>query len=372
MRTWTSALLIVALAAWPALAQDKPSTPPPAATKPAAPVKREPLTFESLTVKPEELPANVKFAEGLPCVARQPWAYFQTPSVWDLSTPELRAAAGEVIKSIPTPKRKMSQSFQAEGGRAGSVMWYEFEADGAKTVAEWMKPYLWGDAQGPTPKYPETVAVVGNVLIVTSFLQGDPAHEWFKERERRKFGVHAPKWSKELAELVRTALRAMSSNDPAGGIAAFAANEPLVTGDAFLSYLGGELAIGKGDYPLAERRYRRALELHGSRDDPLDENLVYAALDGLGGALVLQKKPAPALPYLERAATLGRAGHLEGWTNCIYNIACARAMLKSWDKSLAALKEAIDAEPKFRDQAKTDDDLKEALKRPEFKKLLGI
>lgn len=323
-------------------------------------------------MKAEELPANVKLVEGLPCVARQPWAYFQTPSAWDLATPEMREKAGDLIRSIPSPKRKASQAFQAEGGRAGSVMWYEFDGDGAKKVAGWMKGYLWGADKGPTSRYPETVAVVGNVLIVTSFPQGDAAHEWFKERLRRKFGVHAPRWSEDLAKLVRTAMGAMNSKDFAAGLAALAANEPLVAPEAFLNFLRGELAMGKGDYALAEKGYRRALELNESRDDPLQENLVYAALDGLGGSLVLQKKAAAAIPYLERAASLGRAGHLENWTNCLYNLACAQAMLKAWDKSLAALKEAVEGNPKLREQAKSDDDLKEAVKRPEFKKLLGL
>lgn len=363
------AVLLVAVAAVPSSAQDKPGATP---ARPAASAKRDTLTFDSLTVKPDELPANVKIVDGLPCVARQPWAYFQTPSVWDLATPEVRERAGELLKSIPSPKRKSSQAFQAEGGSAGSVMWYEFDGDGATKVEPWMRGYLWGEAKGPTPNYPETVTVVGNVLIVTSFRQGDPAHEWFKERLRKKFGFHAPRWSEDLAKLVGTAMRAMDSKDFAAGLAALAANEPLVTPEAFLNYLRGELASAKGDFALAEKGYRRALELHESRDDPLDEILEFPVLDGLGGSLLMEKKPAAAVPYLERATALGRARRVKGWTTSSYNLACAHALTKTWDKSLAALKDAVEAEPRFRDQAKTDDDLKEAVKRPEFRKLLGM
>jgi tetratricopeptide (TPR) repeat protein len=209
------------------------------------------------------------------------------------------------------------------------------------------------------------------VLVLTSFPPGDRVHEWWKERLRWKFGVHAPRWSKERAELVSAVLREQDGSRWDEAFALLAGKEELVSGDAFLSYLLGESAAGKGDHATAEKGYRRALALHESREDVLDPILVWPVLDGFGAALVLQKKLDESSKVLTRAADLARAGKPEGWTQSLYNLACCEALRKRWGPALAALKEAIDAEPSWKSKARGDSDLAEALKRPEFAKLVA-
>lgn len=357
---------VLAFAVATAAAQERPPAP---AAKPAA-RKVEPLTFDALEVRPDELPPAIRVVEGVPTVARQPRAFFETPHPRDLAPPEMREKLAALFDGIPAPRRKRSQAFHAEGGRPGAVMWFEYDQDPAP-LRSFLPGYLWGKDRGPTAKYPETWHVVGRVLVLTSFPQGDPAHEWWKERLRRRFGVPAPRWSPQLADLGARCVAAMRSKDFAGGLAALDAAPELVGPNAFFHHLRGELAIAKGDWKLAETGYRRALELHEA-EDPLEEPIVFAATDGLGGALVMQKRAAEAVPHLERALALGRAGDHEGWKTTLYNLACAEALRKRWPRSLDWLRQAIEAEPRFAEQAKTDGDLAEALKRPEFRKLLGL
>jgi hypothetical protein len=352
-----------------ALAQDKP--PATQAPKPA-----ETLTYDAVLVKPEELPKDVKIVDGVHCAANQPAAFFKTPSILDLADEATKnrilenEKLAKFAREFPKPKRSACQSFAADGGVPGSVLVFEYEKGAAKMVEDYLRGYLWGEAKGPTARYPETMHVVGDVVVIVSFPQGDPAAEWFKGRLRKRFGVPAARWSPAISKVMGDVFAAQKRGDLDGGLKILADNEALVASVGLAHFQRGELAQGKRDYALAEKGYRRAVELHESRDDPMTPDLLWAALDGLGGTLVLQHKLDDAVKTLTRAAAAGRAGKYENWSGSLYNLACAQALSKRWDAAFSALKEAIDADAKWKESAKTDDDLAEARKRPEFAKLL--
>jgi tetratricopeptide (TPR) repeat protein len=362
---------VVAISPVVASAQDKP--PAAAAAKPA-----EALTFDAVLVKPDESPKNVKIVDGIHCASAPPANFFKTPSPLDLADDAARKrmleneALTKFVREFPKPKRSASQSFQADGGVAGSVLLFEYEADGVKTVKRYLDGYLWGKSKGPTATFPETTYVGAGVLVIVSFPQGDPAAEWFKSRLRKRFGVVAPPWSPELAKFMRDMDAAADRDDVDASLKILAENETLVASLAVAQFQRGEFAKSKHDYALAERSYRRAIELHESREDPLEPVVLWYAVDGLGGTLRHLNKLGDAETMLARAAALGRAGRFKDWSGSLYDLACAQALLMRYDAALASLKEAIDVDSKWKETAKTDDDFVEARKRPEFAKLLGL
>jgi tetratricopeptide (TPR) repeat protein len=365
-------VVAVALCVGAAFAQDK--APPP--VKPA-----ETLTFDAVQVKPDELPNDIKIVEGMHCASEPARLYFETPSPLDVAPPEMRKklladeATAKLLREFPKPKRKASQSFQADGGTAGTVLAFEYaSAEGAGSADEvegWLKGYIWGP-DGVSPQYPEWIYRQRTVIVVVSFPLGDRGAEWFKERLRRRFGVAASPWSRELADLLGSAQASNVKHDYAGGLKILADNEKLLAPVSLAHFLRGELASKLRDYPLAEKGYRHAIALHESREDPLEDGLLWATTDGLGISLLAQKKLDEAATTLARAAAMGRTGHYPGWSGSLYNLACVQSLRKHWPESAAALKEAIAADPKWKQSAKTDDDLAEARKRPEFIALLGL
>ncbi len=333
-------------------------------------VERGPkLTFESLRVAKDDLPENVKEVEGLPTAARQPWAFFQTPRPAALGPKQLPDALKRLLEGLGESTRKASQSFQAEGGKAGSLMWFEY-ADGVPKFFEaWMKSYLYGDSGSPSARYPEFLYVSEKLVVLLSFPQGDPGGEWVRSHLRR-FGIPAGRWSVERGKLIGTILAAQDADRPDDGLAALDARPDLEANSSFLAYLRGELGLQKSDYEVSEKGYRAALKLHKTRVSPLSEDLRWAALDGLGTSLVFRRKLTEAVKVLKKAIALGKRNGQENWSSGLYNLACAQALRRQFKKSHAALAAAITVDPKFKEMARSDSDLEAARKRPEFKELL--
>jgi len=369
-RAWIVVLGVAASVAVDARAQDKP----PAPTQPSK--SAETLTYDAVLVKPEELPADVKIVDGIHCASVAPARFFKTPSILDLADEATKkrilenGPLAKMAREFPKPKRSTTQSFQAQGGVAGTVLVFEYDVGAAKQVVQYLRGYLWGKPDAATAACPEWLYVVGDVVVIVSFPMGDRSSEWFKSRLRKRFGVPASPWSREIADAMAAVYAAQVRGDLDAGLKVLADNEALLAPIGLAHFQRGELAQGKQDYALSEKGYRRAIELHESRDDPMTPDLLWAAFDGLGGALVLQHKLDDAVKTLNRAAALGRAGRYKNWSLSLYNLACAQSLSKRWDPALAALKEAIDVDAKWKESAKTDDDLAEARKRPEFAKLL--
>lgn len=352
---WTAPLALVAILT---------AAAPMAAQEPEATV---PLTVDAILVKAAELPTTIKFVEGMPCASRQPRSYFETQDPEKLMGGQPLPPA---LKSIfPKPKRKKCQSFAAVGGVAGSVFLFEYAEADIDTARAFLPSYLWGD-RGRSQQHPEELIVHGNLAWILSFPRGDPAAEWYKERLRKKFRVPALRKRPELLPIGKQLAAAYDAHDADKGIQVLRENAEVAQGWGFGQYLLGEFGVMKNDWPTAERGYRRALELHESLEDPLDESIVWATLDGLGMALLFQRKLSDAVTVLTRAKELATKQGLLAGAKSAYNLACACALLKRWPDALAALEDAIAGNPQYRDSARTDDDLAEARKRKEFQELL--
>ncbi len=327
-------------------------------------------TFDSLRVTEATLPVHVKLVKGLHTVSRQPRVFYATPEPAKLGPPELPEALVAVVRRLGRASRKAHQSFQADGGQSGSLLWFEY-ADGVPSGFEgWIEAYLWGgDEHGPSPDHPENVYVLERLVVVVSFPRGDAGGEWVKSWLRR-FGLPASRWSPERAKVAGRIVGAQDAGRFDDALAALDAAPELESDSGFLCFLRGELGMQKGDYALSERGYRAALELHRTRVSPLTEGTRWACLDGLGADLVLQHKLDAALPVLEKAVALGRAAKHEGWSTALYNLACVHGLKGRWKECHAALSAAIEADPLWKEPAKSDPDLADALKRPEIAKLV--
>ena len=351
----TAAIALVALlaAAGPLAAQDA-----------AAPV---PLEIDAILVQPAELPPTIKLVEGMPSASRQPRSYFEAPDAEKLlggqTLPE------EVKAAFPKPTRKQCQSFAAEGGKPGSVFLFEYAEADLKAARTFLRSYIWA-GRGRSAEHPEELITRGSLVWILSFPQADPAAEWYKARLREKFRVPALRARPELLPLGRKLVAAFRARDADRGLEILEEDAKAAHGWAFAQYFLGEFSVKKQDWPPAERGYRRAIELHEALDDPLPEGLYWAALDGLGMALLYQRKLDDALAVLTKAKELSSRQGLRQGAKSAYNLACACALLERWPDALAALKDAIAGNPKYRTSALTDEDLGEARKRKEFEELL--
>jgi tetratricopeptide (TPR) repeat protein len=337
-----------------------------AAAVPLAAQEPVPLTIDAVLVKPDELPETIRLVEGMPCVSPQPRTYYE------MFDPEKRAGdrpGPDLLKALE-PRAKRFQALAAEKGVPGSVFLFEFADADLELARGFFPSYLWGERASRSTKHPEELIVHGNLVWILSFPRGDPAAEWYKERLRKKYRVPALRWRSDIFPLFRKVVAAYRGDDADAGIRVLEENAAAAHGWAFGQYFLGEFAVRKQDWSKAERGYRRALELHDTLEDPLEETIVWASIDGLGMALLFQRKLNDAATALARAKELGLRHGPQQMAKSAYNLACAYALLERWPDTLAALKEAIKGDPKYRLQARTDEDLAEARKREEFQELL--
>jgi tetratricopeptide (TPR) repeat protein len=339
--------------------------------------KAAPLAVEAILVKPEELPKGVRLVEGIHCVSPQARTYFETPSMKDIArklTPEaVEQFPPGFLEQFPVPKRKECQSFEAEGRPPGSILVYEYEEGDADTALAFLTPYIWGDRR--SEQHPEEIVAEGRFIWVLSFPfpRADPAAEWYKERLRKKLRVHAPRERPEFIPLGQEFAKAYSAQDAEAGIKLAQENAKVLEDWAFGQYFLGEFAALKGDHALAEKGYRKALDLHDRFVDPVEPAIVYASLDGLGVALHVQGKREEAVKTLKRAISAAEETGvlaIQSAARSTYNLACAYSMMRKYADALGALKDAIAKDPQYKEMARTDGDFAEARKRKEFQELL--
>jgi len=340
---------------------------PLAAQAPGEPEETVPLTVDRILVKAAELPTTIKFVEGMPVASRQPRSYFETPDPEKLMGGQSLPPALKPV--FPRPKRKKCQSFAAEKGVAGSVFLFEYAEADIDAARAFLPPYLWGD-RGRSQQHPEELIIHGNLVWILSFPRGDPAAEWYKDRLRKEFRVPARRERPEFLSIGKQLSAAYDAEDADKGIRILQENAKITQGWGLGQYLLGEFGAMKRDWPTAERGYKRALELHESLEDPLDVGIVWAVHDGIGMALLFQRKLNEAVTVLARAKELAPIDGLLERAKSTYNLACAYALLKRWPDARAALKDAIAGNPEYRAHARTDEDLVEARKRKEFQQLL--
>jgi len=344
---------------------------PAAGQKAPARDAEKPLTIGDVFVRSAELPKGCRFTQGMPCASHHASAYYHDPDFKALMRgfefpPELAAAAEAIF---PAPVNKEWQSFEADGGVPGSVLLFEYDAEGVDKAREFFPFYLYG-ADGPSNEHPEEVIYGERLVMVLSFPRGDPAAEWYKDRLRKKFGIPAPREHLELRDLGIKIVTALQNHEVEKGLALFEENADEVANWSFGHFLLGAFRSASGDGEGAEKAYRRALELHDTLEDPLEGGMVWGTLDMLGAELLHAGKVEAAVPVLQRAEECGTKLAIEKTSRSSYNLACACARLQRWPESLEALKRAIEGDPENKAKAGTDEDLAEARKRPEFQELL--
>ena len=343
----------------------------------AAAQEKPPLTVDAVLVAPKELPKNIKLVDGMHCVSPQAQTYFETPAMKDIMTklvPEMaQRVSKETLDQFPVPKRKEVQSFQADGRPAGSALVYEYaDAGDATSSLVFLREYIWGG--GRSEQHPEEIFLQDRFIWVLSFPYplGDPAAEWYKERLRKKLRVRAPRERVDLTALRIEAVKAYEAKDAATGIRLL--QDPKAANWSFGQNLLGQLAQMKGDQLLAEKAFRKALQLHDSIADPLDPKLLWVTLDGLAIALHAQGKRPEALKLLDRALEVAKECDEDGpkaMGQSRYNQACVYAMMKKYEDAWHALGAAIDFDPSYVDAARKDADFAEALKQKDFEELLA-
>jgi tetratricopeptide (TPR) repeat protein len=280
--------------------------------------------------------------------------------------PEMVAAAEAIF---PVPAKKEWQSFAADGGVPGSVLMFEYEPEDIPKARRFFPFYLYG-ADGPSSEHPEEVIYGERLFMVLSFPRGDPAAEWYKDRLRKKLGIPALREHLELRDLGIKALNALRDRKAEAGLALLDENTDKIATWAFGQFLLGTFRSASGDAAGAEQAYRRALELHDTLEDPLDEGMLWGTLDVLGSALLQEGKAEAAVPVLQRAEECGTRLGIEQAPRSSYNLARAYSRLQRWKESLEALERAIEGDPESKRKAGTDEDLAEARKRKEFQDLL--
>lgn len=323
------------------------------------PKPRSELTFEAATARPDDLPAGVRIVAGTRCASREATEFFLDPGY-----------AGSL--DCP-PLRKHYLSFEGAGGVSGSVLLFEYAGAVPSFIQRVLARSLWGDGRRGA-KRPDEVVVHGRFLWIVSFPYCDPTAEWVKARLRSRFGVPARRTRPELAEVERKLWQIAERGGPKEGLAAIDAAGGGAADWAIGSYLRGEFSMSVKDGAAAEAAYRRARDLHESLTDPLPANLAWAALDGVGNALLLQKRYDEAAGVLARSKEEGRAIRLENdeTPHTAYALACAQARLGKWGDALRELTDAVDGDRRWFRLALTDEALAEARKRPEFRVLLEL
>jgi tetratricopeptide (TPR) repeat protein len=335
---------------------------------------KAPLTLEVVLVKPEELPGNVRAIEGIHTNEPHASAFYETPTAEGMARilpAQLRSMLPKKYKeSFPVPKRKECQSFLAEGGAKGTAFVFEYETDDLRIVKSFLEPVLWGQ-KGPSEDHPEEIIIHGRFLWILAFPRGDPATEWYKERLRKKLRVPASRERPELEPLGVELLHALEAGDADAGLKVLAENAAAVESWSFGQFMAGQFAAAKRDHGLAEKGFRKALALHESLEDPLADAMLWAVLDGLGGALAGRGRWEEAARAFERAIAAGNELD-DPWaaTQSCYNIARTLAAMQNWDETLRALRQVISVDEKYKEIARSDPALAEARRRKEFQELL--
>ena len=354
MRPAPLAIALLLLFSSAAAGKEPPPPAPPPAPAPTPP------TFEALVLEAGKLPAGMKLVDGVHPVSIQPNTFYERP---------------EMQGMMPAPVHKAAQSFAKEGRSPGTVYVFEYgSAEEVDKLEGFLAGLLYGEGKR-SAQHPEEVVRHGVFLFIISFPIGDPAAEWYKERLRREFGIRAPcSDSPERLALGRKLYAAYEKADVAAAKQLLADNpamfEDWVLGQYFLAETGMEAEDGE----FAEAHFVAAIDLHESRRAIFDDDsFCWLCHDGVGISLLIRKKYADAVKAFEHAREVGKqlAVQPAKLASTDYNLACAYARLKKWDKSLKALEAAIAGDPKWKEKAATDADLAEAVKRKEFKALLA-
>jgi tetratricopeptide (TPR) repeat protein len=178
-------------------------------------------------------------------------------------------------------------------------------------------------------------------------------------------------WKAYPAGVIDTMNAVLRAGDPAKEIAA---REKATPGDAVLAFVKAEvnremrvaLEESTKNFQAAVTALDKAKAANG---ELLLARIV--ALDGLGVALQTADKYKESIPHFEKAVKLGAEKHKDTHDYTAYNLACSYAHTKNAAKAVAALKLAIEVDPKNRKIARDDKDFAAIASSKEFQALVA-
>ncbi len=154
--------------------------------------------------------------------------------------------------------------------------------------------------------------------------------------------------------------------------------------DEIASFVVGEMGLSIKDFASAEKGYAAAIRQIESRptahgrpiNNPfrtqLPPLLRWACYDGLGSSLLGAHEYARSIVVLETALSIANnENHIEGIARAQYNLACCHARLNQFDIARQELRKALALNRNYFETMQSDDDLREAMGRSEFKALLA-
>jgi len=336
----------------------KPSAAKPAPTKPAAATLSRPLA--SLQFAAAGLPEGVTLADGIHCISVQAQNFWEAPDA--------------LAPILPAPLGKAGQSFRKGKATLGSIVAFEYDETLPDDSCDFLRAMMWGE-DAPTKQHPELLLFVGRFFVILSFPEGEPATAWFKAQLEERLKPYAPHDWSGLQTMIDQVGAAMDGRDPDTALALLQKHADEIADYALAQYALGEATAAKKQWPAAEAAYARALELHDAGTDRLPGGtlLPWSAVDGLSMALMYQELNDRAVPVLERGVALARTlGDDKRTGRSLYNFACGLARVGRFEDCLGALTECIAKTPEHKEMAAKDSDFAKAIKRPDFRKLLGI
>jgi hypothetical protein len=347
----TLTVSLVAALAWLPVCQD------------AAPAVEPPTTLEGWGLPDLELPKGVTRKDGFHGASTQAYTFVKDPDLFGA----LPAPMGTLTQTWSTERR-------SERPVRGGFAVLQYERGVPQDVIDMLGGLLWGEDGGPTARHPENMAVSGDFLVVLSFKVDDPTGDVLREALHGAAGLTIPRSWAAIQPWLEPVFAAAQSGDGKAGLEAIDAHAEAFEGHAFVQYLAGEFASGLKDWPRAEEAYARAAALHEGGTDLLPGGTphLWATLDGLGLALVIQRKDARAISPLQRAMDLAEGMGQDGpAAKSGYNLACSLSMTERFEEALTVLARCIEVDPSYAEMARGDSDFEAARERPEFQELLG-
>ncbi|GJM23167.1 MAG: hypothetical protein DHS20C15_30820 [Planctomycetota bacterium] len=332
------------------------------AERPDAPLS----SLEAWKLPELELPRGITREVGRPAESVQLSTFLSMPTMSGL---------------LPAPSASFEQvwSTQREGQPAarGGYVVLHYSGGVPDDVRGFLPANLWGRDGGPTERHPEDVAFTDEFVVLTSFAADDPTGDVLRVALREAGGPALPRTWPAVRGVLAEMLSAYLGSDPALVLATFDEHAEALADHAMAQFMAAEAASQLRDSERAEPLYVRALSLHDSGRDVLgvagDSSLLWTALDGLGVALIIQRKDTEVIPVLQRAVAVAQEAGVDfAAATSAYNLACSLSMTARFEESAQALMLCLAVEPAYMEQARRDSDFKLAWEDEDFQRVLDL
>jgi len=236
---------------------------------------------------------------------------------------------------LPPTEDKQYQSFDCEGQK-GTIFYFVYADEQArKRVSAFVRPLLWGES-GPSELHPELILEGGTSVIVVSFRKAPaPLLAALQKKLSPTDGGAQVVKDSPAAKEVEQGAAAYRARDLAGAEKHFRSATELDPSNLFgFMYLGNTLFYQQR-YQEAIAPYERARQLDAA-SKTLTEDFRRVLIDQLGMSYGMSGN-------LQKAKTIFEDGIRQDLDYALfhYNLACAYAEMGDLDKTLLALKNAL-------------------------------